>query len=348
MRLKKNGNTYYREVNLKISRNMIAKEAGVTPTTVSCVLNNTRPVSAKVRAKVMAAIEKLNYVPDLAARAMLGKGSKQIFVMVDSIKNPFFAELVYSMEEAGIQKGYFFSICGKMDMKTYVAHIIARKIDAVYFCSEIKNEEAVYVSQLLEDGIRILTSPKFKHFEGQISRIDMATGEAARSAVRLLTAKGHTKIGFLNTFSDETQDDRLPLFREEMLKNGLTPRCVPPDRTCFAGLESGRTLFRALMEAYPDTTAVLGINDLVAIGAMNEAQRMGYRVPEDLSFVGIDGIELSSLVTPRLTTYRSNASELGKKAFEMLCQLIETGEISSYTHSLTLQEGESVRDLKHV
>ena len=118
MRLKKNGNTYYREVNLKISRNMIAKEAGVTPTTVSCVLNNTRPVSAKVRAKVMAAIEKLNYVPDLAARAMLGKGSKQIFVMVDSIKNPFFAELVYSMEEAGIQKGYFFSICGKMDMKT--------------------------------------------------------------------------------------------------------------------------------------------------------------------------------------------------------------------------------------
>lgn len=243
MRLKKNGNTYYREVNLKISRSMIAKEAGVTPTTVSCVLNNTRPVSAKVRAKVMAAIEKLNYVPDLAARAMLGKGSKQIFVMVDSIKNPFFAELVYSMEEAGIQKGYFFSICGKMDMKTYVAHIIARKIDAVYFCSEIKNEEAVYVSQLLENGIRILTSPKFKHFEGQISRIDMATGEAARSAVRLLTAKGHTKIGFLNTFSDETQDDRLPLFRKEMLKNGLTPRCVPPDRTCFAGLESGRTLF---------------------------------------------------------------------------------------------------------
>ena len=53
-------------------------------------------------------------------------------------------------------------------------------------------------------------------------------------------------------------------------------------------------------------------------------------------------------MTPRLTTYRSNASELGKKAFEMLCQLIETGEISSYTHSLTLQEGESVRDLKHV
>ena len=91
-----------------------------------------------------------------------------------------------------------------------------------------------------------------------------------------------------------------------------------------------------------------GINALVAIGAMNEAQRMGYRVPEDLSFVGIDGIELSSLVTPRLTTYRSNASELGKKAFEMLCKLIETGEISSYTHSLTLQEGESVRDLKHV
>ena len=75
---------------MKVSRAVIAKEAGVTPTTVTCVLNNTRPVSDKIRRRVMEAIDKLNYVPDIAARAMLGKGSKQICVMVDSIKNPFF------------------------------------------------------------------------------------------------------------------------------------------------------------------------------------------------------------------------------------------------------------------
>ena len=104
---------------MKVSRKMIAKEAGVTPTTVSCVLNNTRPVSNNVRKKVMDAIEKLNYIPDIAARAMQGKGSKQICIMVDSIKNPFLAELVYSIEEEGIKKGFFFSICGKMDLKKY-------------------------------------------------------------------------------------------------------------------------------------------------------------------------------------------------------------------------------------
>ena len=93
---------------MRVLRSMVAKEAGVTPTTVSCVLNNTRPVSEKVRKKVMDAIEKLNYVPDMTSRAMKGKGAKQIAVMVDSIKNPFLAELVYSLEEAGVKKGFFF------------------------------------------------------------------------------------------------------------------------------------------------------------------------------------------------------------------------------------------------
>lgn len=80
----------------------------------------------------MDEIDKLNYVPDVAARAMQGKGSKRICIMIDSIKNPFFAELLYSIEAEGIKKGFFFGICGKMDLKTYVVHIIARKIDAVY------------------------------------------------------------------------------------------------------------------------------------------------------------------------------------------------------------------------
>ena len=331
---------------MRVSRKEIAMEAGVTPTTVSCVLNNTRPVSEKVRKKVMDAIEKLNYVPDVAARTMQGKGSKQICIMVDSIKNPFLAEMVYSIEVEGIKKGFFFNICGKMDLKKYIANIIARKIDAVYFCSEIKKEEAPYVRQLLDNGIKVLTGPVFESFEDEISHIDMATGEAVRSAVKLLYAKGHRKIAFLNTFRENTErDERLRFFKSEMAELGLEPLHYSPESTITANIENGSTLFGELIKKYDGITAVIGLNDLVAIGAMTAAQRMGYRIPEDISFVGIDGIELASLTTPRLTTYWSNASQLGKKAFEILNDMIEKGEITSFRHSMVYQEGESVKEI---
>lgn len=331
---------------MKILRSMIAEEAGVTPTTVSCVLNNTRPVSQKVRKKVMDAVEKLNYIPDITARAMLGKGTKQIAVMVDSIKNPFFAELVYSIEAAGIKKGFFFNICGKMDLKKYIPSIIARKIDAVYFCLRIKNDEVQYVRQLLDNGIKVLTGSRFSHFEEKISHIDMATGEAMRSAVRLLYNKGHRKIAFLNTFREGSErDDRFAVYQEEMKALGLEPVCQSSKTTVTADIKNGKALFNRLWEQRQDITAVIGLNDLVAIGAMHEAQAKGYKVPDDLSFVGIDGIELSQLITPRLTTYWSNASDLGKKVFEILNNMIENNEISSCNHFMEYWEGESVKDL---
>ncbi len=332
---------------MKVSRSLIAKEAGVTPTTVTCVLNNTRPVSEKVRKKVMDAIDKLNYVPDIAARAMQGKGSKQICIMVDSIKNPFFAELVYSMEAEGIKKGFFFSICGKMDMRTYVAHIIARKIDAVYFCSEIQEEEVKYIRQLLDNGIKVLTSPKFKYYNDEISKIDMATGDALISAVKYLHDRGHKNIAFLNTFTETSNlDDRLPCYLKIAKELNLKAIYTKPQNNIPANVESGEILFEEIIKNNKDVTAIIGINDLVTIGAMTKAKELGYKVPDDVSFVGIDGIELSSLVEPKLTTFKSNAEELGKKAFEILYNMINNDEISLYNHCLTLIERDSVKEIQ--
>ena len=295
----------------------------------------------------MAAIEDLNYVPDIAARAMLGKGSKQIAIVVDNLKNPFFAELVDAIEAAGIEKGFFFSICGRVDMRKYTAHIIARKIDAVYFCSEIKESEAGYVRQLLDNRIKVLTSPRFPYFQEEISHIDMATGQAIEEAVDYLYERGHRKIAFLTSFPRESnQDDRLRCFEKRMAERGLSPRSVCPEEVLVSTVDCGKFLFDRLFDSGNLPTAVIGINDLVAIGAMRRAQEHGISVPEQISFVGIDGIELDSLVTPTLTTFRSHAADLGRKAFEMLLDLIENGQTSTYNHRLILQEGESVRTLQ--
>ena len=325
---------------------MIAKEAGVTPTTVSCVLNNTRPVSQKVRQRVMEVVERLNYVPDVSARSMQGKGTKQIAIMVDSIKNPFLAELVYSIEKAGIKKGFFFNICGKMDLKKYVPNIIARKIDAVYLCSEIKDSEVQYVRQLLDNGVKVLTGSHFKSFESEVSRIDMATGDAVGKAVELLYEKGHRKIAFLNTFrTDSELDNRLNVYFERAKTLGIEPIAVSPENTLPATIENGRELFERLWQTRKDVTAVVGINDLVTLGAMDEAKRRGVQVPSELSFVGIDGIELSRLVDPPLTTFQGSAKELGYKAFEMLYEMIEKGTMSTFTYPMQYMAGGTVSDI---
>jgi len=104
-------------------------------------------------------------------------------------------------------------------------------------------------------------------------------------------------------------------------------------------------LFGKLIETYNDITAVIGLNDLVAIGAMSEAKKRGYSVPDDISFVGIDGIELASLISPKLTTYWSNPVQLGKKAFEILYNMVEKNEITTFSHSMIFQEGESVKQI---
>lgn len=325
---------------------MIAKEAGVTPTTVSCVLNNTRPVSQKVRQRVMEVVERLNYVPDVSARSMQGKATKQIAIMVDSIKNPFLAELVYSIEEAGIKKGFFFNICGKMDLKKYVPNIIARKIDAVYLCSEIKIDEVQYVRKLLDNGVKVLTGSHFKSFETEVSRIDMATGAAVGKAVELLYQNGHRKIAFLNTFQvDSDIDNRLKVYFETVKKLGIEPIAVSPEYTLNATIDNGKTLFETLWKTRNDVTAVVGINDLVTLGAMDVAKKLGVRVPERLSFVGIDGIELSRLVDPPLTTFKGSAKELGYKAFEMLYEMIEKGNTSSFTYEMQYVAGGTVKDI---
>lgn len=336
-----------KEKTLKVSRETIAKAAGVTTTTVTCVLNNTRPVSEKTRLKVLKAIEELNYVPDLAARAMLGKGSRQICVVVENLVNPFFAELVSSIETAGKEKGYFVSICCRIDLKKYVAHFIARKIDAVYFCSEIKEEEKIYIRQLLDNGVKVLTSLRFHHYTDEISRIDMATGKAVMDAVDYLVEKGFEKIGFITTFDENShKDDRLDSYIERIKHHGLKPCYVSPSQTLSATIDNGKLLFDELLNKYKDIEAVIGMNDIVAIGAMTRAKEIGIEVPEDISFIGIDGIEMASLVTPKLTTFKSNASKLGHRAFDIITNMIENNKVEVYNHEMILQEGNSVKDKK--
>ncbi len=333
---------------MKIDRDFIAKKAGVSATTVTCVLNETRPVSQKVREKVLQVVEEYHYIPNAIARTMVNKGSKQICIVMDDIKNPFMTELVDSFEAAGIEKDYFVSICGKMNIAKYVENMIARRVDAVYFCTELKEEDLPYIETLLENGVKVLTNLKFPYFKGRISQIDMQTRQATIDGMEYLIKMGHTKIGYLSLFSDDNEKDERLFEYKRIMREQLgvqNPQYLVPNETKQVIVQSGRELFSEYIKTKPDVTAIFCTNDVIAIGAMQQAQSMGYQIPRQLSFIGLDGIEMTSLVTPRLTTFLSHAPLFGKKALNMLVNMVEHDEISTYDHPMELFIQESVRDM---
>ncbi len=328
---------------MRVTRELVAKEAGVTPTTVSCVINNTRPVSEEARNKVMQAIKKLNYVSDFASRGILGKRTKQIVVLVDDILNPFFASMVKELEEKFSEEGYSLSISSEKNLDKNISVFLARRIDAVYFCSNIEEKDQEKLNKLVDNGIMVVVNPKIR-FSGKKCTMDMNTKKAIQEGVKYLTDRGHKHIAFITNFEEgHNLDDREETFVNEMLNRGLKPIVVRGEQKGqLPTIEVGKELFIKAMKENPCLTAFFGLDDILAIGAMMQAKDLGYDVPKDVSFIGVDGIYLSSLVSPKLTTFVCDMKKFGQNVYKLIVDALDNEIYSGYVQSLTLVEGGSV------
>jgi len=334
---------------MRVTRETVAKEAGVTANTVSCVLNNIRPVSKEVRERVLKAVEKLNYVADFTSRGMKGKRTKQIVVVVDDLTNPFYSSMVSEIERTFNQNGYFVSISSEHDIDRNVSTLLARRVDAVYFCSGVGVNQVGKLKRLTEEGVKILINPRIG-FNGEKSTLDMATGRASKRAVEYFISKGHKKIVLLTTLAEkENFDDREEIFIKTMKENNLEPVVIRyNDKNNLPTLALGRELFSKFIESKIEATAIFAIDDLIAIGAMTEAKDRGYIIPKDYSFIGIDGIELSWFFRPQLTTFKCDMGRFSKNVFRLLTNQIENGVTEDYVMPLDFIEGESVAELNEV
>jgi len=328
---------------MRVTREIVAKEAGVTPTTVSCVLNNTRPVSEEVRNKVMQVIKKLNYVSDFSSRGILGKSTKQIVVVVDDILNPFFASMVKALEEKFSEEGYSLNISSEKNLDKNISVFLARRIDAVYFCSKIAEKDQSKLNMLVDNGITVVINPKIE-FSGTKCTMDMDTKKAIKEGIEYLTGKGHKNIAFITNFDKDYKfDDREEAYIKEMQKRGLNPIVVRGEKEGqFPTIELGKELFEKAMKENPSLTAIFGLDDILALGAMMQAKDLGYDVPKDVSFIGIDGIYLSSLVSPKLTTFVCDMKSFGENVYKIITDALNNEIYSGYVQSLILTEGGSV------
>jgi LacI family transcriptional regulator len=286
----------------------VASRAGVSVTTVSHVVNTTRPVSAAVRARVDEAIRTLGYVPSAVARSLKSNTTRTLGMLIPNSSNPYFAEIVRAVEDRCFASGYALILCNTDDaperQSVYLTVLAERRIDGLIVVST--GDDDALVAQL--HGLKMPTVLLDREIgDPGCDMVETAHKEGALLAVRHLLALGHRRIaciaGPAHVIAGE---QRVEGWREALAAAG------------------GYEALRAILDDEPDAmrrpSAVFVCNDLMAIGALRAAHERAVRVPEDLSLVGFDDIELAAYTSPPLTTVAQPKERIGALAVDLLIE----------------------------
>ncbi|HYY93295.1 MAG TPA: LacI family DNA-binding transcriptional regulator [Pyrinomonadaceae bacterium] len=301
----------------------VAREAGVSTATVSHVINKTRFVSEEVRARVLEAVERCGYYPNAHARSLASGRTHILGLVVSDISNPFFPELVKSIEAAAFERGYDLMLSNtNYDPERtshYVRRFIERKVTGVVIMtSEL---DAALIGELARREVSVvfldLGQPGV-----HMSNLRVNYEAGIEEAMLHLAALGHTEISFVSGPARLRSAQR----RNEAFRNWMR-RHLPDTRAKVYGgdfkLEGGRRAAREILEARERPTAVMAANDMMALGVLVEFQAAGLEVPRDVSVVGFDDIAFAALAEPHLTTICLPRAELGRRAVEALMTTIE-------------------------
>jgi LacI family transcriptional regulator len=295
----------------------VAEAAGVSISTVSHVLNETRFVSDETRAKVFAAIQQLNYRPNSLARAMVRQETLTIGLIVPDNANPFFAEMARGIENHGFAAGYNVFLCNSdrsaAKELAYLDMLISKQVDGViYMTSDMAKER---VQPLQEQRIPVVT---FDRQYDDTDTILLDNYQGGYDATEHLLQLGHTRIACISGPDAGTRsNDRVLGYQAALATAGVAsdPLLLRASDWTF---QSGYQQTQALLDLAAPPTAIFACNDVIAIGAISAVMARGLSVPQDISVIGYDNIMLSAFSTPPLTTMATPILEIGQR----LCQLL--------------------------
>jgi LacI family transcriptional regulator len=303
----------------------VAREAGVSTATVSHVINNSRYVTETTREKVLSAIEKCNYYPNAHARSLASGRSHMLGVLVSDIANPFFPELVKSIEAAAFERGYDLILLNtNYDAERtsgYIKRLIQRKVAGVALMTS--EMDAALIDELARCHVSVVFLDAGSTGEC-MSNLLVNYESGIDEAVGHLVSLGHQSIAYIGG----PHRLRSAIKRLEAFQSGIA-RHLPQDAPAapvYEGdfrLEGGRRAAREMLSAGDLPTAVIVANDMMALGVMQECRASGVRIPLDLSIIGFDDIAFAELTDPPLSTVCLPRTELGRRAVEALMMTIE-------------------------
>lgn len=324
----------------------IAREAGVSPSTVSRVLNGNTPVADDKRDAVNAAVKKLRYRPNASAQGLVWGRTRAVGVLTQSIASPFYGDILHGIEEGLAGSDYhavFTSGNWHTDAELAALNLLAgRRVDALIMLAGVTPD--AQMRQMAAELPLVVIGRSVPGMERQCLRIDDMG--AAEEAARYLIELGHRSIVHI-AGPELHQDarDRREGYERALASAGLSASpemIIPGDYTELSGLVAVETL---LARGTP-FSAIFAANDQMAYGARLAFYRRGMRVPEDVSLVGFDDLLGSAYTTPPLTTVRQPAFELGCAAGQAIRHLLEGRTFAMPTLSTELVIRESAAPLR--
>lgn len=297
----------------------VAKRAGVSTATVSRVMNGTANVTPATAERVREAVEALNFYPDTNARA-LGSGRSGLYgLIISDITNPYFPELVKAFEDIAVEHGQDVLIANTdydpKRMETCVIRMLQRKVDGVAIMTSEMEERLIQTFGQRQIPTIFMDTVTEVSGASTVS-VDYSGGVA--QAMQHLFDLGHRDIAFISgPLALGSAKARAHAFQAALRDHGVTVRrgwLQEGDHR----VEGGHHAMMRILESGSLPTAILGSNDLTAIGAMGAIHEKGLAIPGDISVVGFDDIELSAYTLPALTTVHVPRRELASTAFRAL------------------------------
>ncbi|SKA77552.1 transcriptional regulator, LacI family [Caloramator quimbayensis] len=305
----------------------ISKATGFSPTTVSKALNDYSDVSEKTKQIILKKASEMGYIPNSHARILITKKSWTIGILFDEklnigMKHPYFNAIIESFKENVESRGYDLLFISKDlggNRTTYLDHCIIRGIDGVIIITSHPNNEQII--ELINSDFPCVLIDNECNRKSSIHSDDV---RGCYLAVEYLYSLGHRKIAHiygskdtfagnvrLNEFINSLKKFNLPKIDEYLVDGG------------YFSFDGGYNAMKKLLELEDLPTAVFTAGDFMAVGAISAIKEKGLRVPEDISIIGYDDLDICKYVTPRLTTIKQNTDLIGKNAADILINEID-------------------------
>jgi LacI family transcriptional regulator len=304
----------------------IAKKSNVSIATVSRVINNkSEGVSEKTRKRILNVIDECGYKPNAMARGLVTKKTKTIGLIIPDITNPFFPEIARGAEDGASTRGYNVFLCNSDDNlekeNEYISALKEKCVDGIILTTSANSNQEHFMT-LMNSGIPIsIIDEGLDAVDADIPGIFLDNYEGGYLAAKHLIDLGHKRIacitGPLNLKNDR---DRLEGYKEALKDSKINidnSIIMQGNYKIAGGIENAKKLLSK------DITAIFACNDLMAYGVYQVLKSNGYKIPDDISVVGFDDIQLSALLDPALTTIRQPAYEMGLESAKMIIKLIE-------------------------
>lgn len=331
-------------MNKNVTIYTIAEEADLSAATVSRYLTGSAKVSEANRKKIEGIIKKYNFRPNATARNLSNRETKTVGLVMPDVTAPFYGTVFLEAERLALEKGYSLLLCNTMNDNIvtntnvemrYIEFLLEKQVDGLIMMGgHIDNlhtdpEYLERVNELIGQVPVVMINGELKGLDCYSVRTDSTMG--IYQLIEYLISLNHDKISFIGGYMDiQPTMRRLNTVKEALAEHGIEFNkqwFIEDDFSVRAGKDSMEKLLN--MEEKP--TAVICVNDMVAVGALHTAARMGIKVPEEISITGFDNTLVTEYVVPEITTVDLQPKELGRAAVETMIGHLEGNNVPKET-----------------